>query len=169
MEADLSSTSVMKKKTETSLSVFLSFSLNFQKDAILNPGEERIDWFGILQTCNGNPIQEKKKGLIVLEFSRHMQWKSNPGEEERIDCFGVLQTHAMQMQSRRKRNSCSQTTNCFLFPENYYILCGEALKTNKSVEPSRNMDPAFFFVTTLRLIAQKSISTTKQFKGKQTL
>jgi hypothetical protein len=32
-----------EKKTETSLSVFLSFSLNFQKDAILNPGEERID------------------------------------------------------------------------------------------------------------------------------
>jgi hypothetical protein len=120
-------------------------------------------------TCNGNPIQEKKKGLIVLEFSRHIQCKSNPGEEERIDCFGVLQTHAMQIQSRRKRNSCSQTTNCFLFPENYYILCGEALKTNKSVEPSRNMDPAFFFVTTLTLIAQKSISTTKQFKGKQTL
>jgi hypothetical protein len=90
MEADLSSTSVMKKKTETSLSVFLSFSFNFQKDAILNPGEERIDWFRILQTCNGNPIQEKKKGLIVLDFSRHKQCQSNPGEEERIDCFGLL-------------------------------------------------------------------------------
>jgi hypothetical protein len=98
-------------------------------------------------TCNANPNQEKKKGLIVLEFSRHMQCKSNPGE----------------------RNSCSQTTNCFLFPENYYILCGEALKTNKSVEPSRNMDLAFFFMTTLRLIAQRSIFTTKQLEGKQTL
>jgi hypothetical protein len=113
--------------------------------------------------------RRRSKGLIVLEFSRHMQCKSNPGDEERIDCFGVLQTHAMQIQSRRKRNSGSQTTNCFLFPENYYILCGEALKTNKSVEPSRNMDLAFFIVTTLRLIAQKYISTTKQFKGKQTL
>ncbi len=69
---------------------FLSFSLNFQKDAVLNPGEERIDCFGILEICNGNPIQEKKTGLIVLEFSRHMQCKSNPGEEERIDCFGIL-------------------------------------------------------------------------------
>jgi hypothetical protein len=118
-EADLSSTSVMKKKTETSLSVFLSFSLNFQKDAILNP-------CNTLDTCNANPIQEKKKFL-------------QPNNQ--------------------------------LFPvsRNYYILCGEALKTNKSMEPSRNMDLAFFFMTTLRLIAQKSISTTKQFKSKQPL
>jgi len=54
-------------------------------------------------TSNANPIQEKKKGLIVLEFSGRMQCKSNPGEEERIDCFGILWTHAMQIQTRRRR------------------------------------------------------------------
>jgi hypothetical protein len=47
-------------------------------------------------------IQEKK-GLTGLEFSGHMQCKSNPGEEERIDCFGILWTHAMQIQTRRRR------------------------------------------------------------------
>ncbi len=44
----------------------------------------RKDWlfWNFLDTCNANPIPEKKKGLIVLEFSRHMQCKSNPGEKE---------------------------------------------------------------------------------------
>jgi hypothetical protein len=100
-----------------------------------------------LDTCNANPIQEKI-GLIVLEFSRHMQCKSNPGEKEILG-------------AKQPTVSCFQTI--------IISFCGEALKTNKSVEPFRNMDPAFFFVTTLRLIAQKSISTTKQFKGKQKL